>query len=253
VYAGWLKAGGNPDAVRTELRAWLAMHGADVRAARVHSAWLEATKDIAGTRVGAMEWLGIHGVEHAAVYIYSAWLKVGGRPKEIRQFVRSWIAQYANDEQAAYVYKAWLDAGGDFPFVRDGIGQWLHQHGEREYAVYLLKSVVKRNALPIQMVKDCLRWAQCFPAKTDAIYRVSRMRHLLGEEATAPELCETLERVIPCVDSSNAVVRNLTTRFLADLARSVAWDVRLNVRLVKVLDEWMAKIGARFICRIARK
>jgi ferritin len=223
IYRAWLDAGGDKDIVRKPLLAWLNEHATDADARFVYKAWLDAGGDKDVVREPLLAWLNEHGTEDGAQFVYKAWLDAGGDKDVVREPLLAWLNEHGTDDDADFVYKAWLEAGGDFSPIRSLAIQWLHQNHERAESVFLTKFLAKQHNIPVDTIKDILKWCKKFPNNEDALWRLTQLGENLMREEIAEYVLTTSEAVLspllPLGAALTSTMRGKITVLLAYLIR----------------------------------
>jgi hypothetical protein len=172
------------------------LHEKEAEAGFVYRAWLEAKGVLELVRERIVAWLPLHEKEAEAGFVYRAWLHAGGEREFVQHHVIAWLGAHGTDVDADFVFRGWLEAGGDFSLVRTHAIQWLSHNCESAEAVYLTKSLAKEPGIPVETVKDILRWCSMFATTEDALWRLTQLgRHLLREEV-AEDVCTAAEAVL---------------------------------------------------------
>ena len=196
VYKSWLDAGGDTKLVHQSIKAWLEKHGQNPEAEFVYKSWLDAGGDTKLVHQSIKAWLEKHGQNPEAGFVYESWLDAGGDTKLVHQSIKAWLEKHGQNLKADFVYKSWLEAGGEFSTIKSPAIMWMHMNYDKLEAVYLSKFLAKQRDIPIETVKDILKWCQKFPDNEDAIWRLNQLSgHLLNEEI-GEEVISTSEIVL---------------------------------------------------------
>ena len=196
VYNSWLDSGGDKELVKQHIKTWLGKHGGSPEAGFIFKSWLEAGGDKELVKEHIKTWLIKYGDNPKADFVYKAWLDSGGDKELVKQHIKTWLGKHAEIPVAQFIYTAWLEAGGEFSIIKSPAILWMHKNYDRLEAVYFSKFLAKQKDIPIETVKDILKWCQKFPENEDAIWRLNQLSgHLLNEEI-GEEVISTSEIVL---------------------------------------------------------
>jgi hypothetical protein len=244
VYKAWLDAGGDIETVKDAVIAWLATHATEAKAEFIYKAWLNAGGDTHAVKDAIAAWLAEHKMDEEASFIYRAWLNAGGDKEVVRESVVAWLDRHGTDADAQFVYQAWLEKGGSFTLIRSQVIHWLSQNCEREEAVFPTKYLTKQADIPVETVKNILKWCRKFPSNEDAFWRLTQLgRHLLNEEV-AEEACATSEVILdpllsPDTDLSPLVRGQIITLFSYFIEAPALRVGELRSRVDRLLLRWL--------------
>ncbi|MFL6211386.1 MAG: hypothetical protein ACJ74W_21235 [Pyrinomonadaceae bacterium] len=196
VAKAWLNAGGEKDLIRDAVAAWLTQHKTEAEAGFVYRSWLDAGGEKDLIRDAIVAWLSEHKTDAEAQFVYKSWLDAGGNKELVREAIVAWLSEHKTDAGADFVYRGWLDAGGEFSLIRSQAIEWFSQNCEKPEALFLSKHLAKQREIPVETVKDILRWCQHFPTDEDVLWRLTQLRTHLISADIAEEVCITAEIVL---------------------------------------------------------
>jgi len=247
VYAAWLDAKGEVEAVREKLLLWVAAHGSTQDAQFVYKAWLDAKGEVEAVREKLLLWVATHGTTHEASHVYAAWLDAKGEVEAVREKLLLWVAAHGTTQDARFVYKAWLDAKGEVESVLDQISIWLLKYWHLEEAFFATKKLSKRYPIPPRISACIAAHSGLHADNADSVFRLSSASRALRDEGLSPRLA------LIFIKSSRCVV----DRFLKRIAiqdEEVACSILLsNICTLPMRGQFWSDTLHIFSCLVAEK
>jgi hypothetical protein len=244
IVRAWLTAGGDKELLRTPIESWLPVHKIDVSANFVYKSWLDAGGGTETVKDSIAAWLAAHKTNAHARFVYQAWLDAGGGTEVVQDFLLAWLNAHKTLTEASFIYYAWLKNGGSFSVIRMQAIKWLSHNYDKEGADFLAKLLAKQPDIPVETVKNILKWCSKFPTNEDAFWRLTQLRkHLLNKEVAEEVLAASeavLNQKLSTDDGLLPVVNGQITTLFAFLIEASGFRAgRLRSGIDELLLRWL--------------